>query len=747
MPKPDRLALLIGINDYRSAAKGRRLSRKPRTRDTWRNLNGAVNDVFAMQELLTSSYGFDPVRVVVLTDREAGRTAILGAIEACLIAPSGPDAEAVFYFSGHGSRVLNSLSDEPDGMDESIVPWDSSAGALDIRDKELARLFHRVLDRGARLTAIFDSCHSGSAARGLAAKGRSLPASTEDAADPPLPGPTPEERGALVLSAAQDHELAFESFDECGQLRGAFSTALLSALGTGDPSESAEATFLRARARLHTATVRQQPVLAGPPDRLLSPLFGGSKRAGRRRNQVAVQRIGLDGTVLVQGGWIQCLRVGSELRPRHRPGEEARQRLRVTRVLGPFAAEARPLGPGRDAKRVRGTAAGELLEVTNWVVGMEADLEVWIPEVGGQWPAALGFARRLRRLLASTGVRWLEDPFDAPEADALVWEDEEWRLLQAGGEEVSLGHTPDPTSVASRLGRTPGPGCVFVFLPVSTSLADRLRFGKRFAGHSVAPAPDRSRAHYHLACRLAEKEVELSWVRNSAGSVDRRTAEIDLPARGDWHPLGRKSLPILKEEARRLARLRAWLTLEPPADSGFTYRLRIVREPGGEAVDGGVLFGGDEYSFVLQAREEDLESGVTPRYVYVISLDGWGEMRLLFPRGVHGAVENRFPLLTAEGRLPNEIRLGRRSRFTVTQPYGSDVYMLLTTETPIPNPMVIEGSGVRHRSLRGASPLERLLALRGARRRGPESISTPPTWSLQGMSFRTQKAPGPEDRE
>ena len=52
-------------------------------------------------------------------------------------------------------------------LDETIVPADAASGAFDIRDKEIARLCNQVVDKGILLTAIFDSCHSGSIARGF----------------------------------------------------------------------------------------------------------------------------------------------------------------------------------------------------------------------------------------------------------------------------------------------------------------------------------------------------------------------------------------------------------------------------------------------------------------------------------------------------------------------------------------------------------------------------------------------------
>jgi Caspase domain len=229
-------ALLIGINDYSASGLP--------------SLSGAVNDVQAMRELLVARYGFE---VVVLTDRAATREAILRAIATQLTGENN-----FFYYAGHGSQVRNSRSDEPDQLDESIVAAD--AARADIRDKELRRLFNRILDRGARLTVMIDACHSGSGARGAHTHVRGVAPDLRDVADASEAGPRPEDRGALVLSASQDFDDADETRDERKQIHGAFTLAWLRALR---PDEPANTTFARARAILQATKPYQHPVLAG----------------------------------------------------------------------------------------------------------------------------------------------------------------------------------------------------------------------------------------------------------------------------------------------------------------------------------------------------------------------------------------------------------------------------------------------------------------------------------------------------
>lgn len=63
-----------------------------------------------------------------------------------------------FHFSGHGGSVRDLNGDEADGMDETILPIDHDR-AGQIIDDEIHDVMVRPLQKGVRLTAIFDSCH------------------------------------------------------------------------------------------------------------------------------------------------------------------------------------------------------------------------------------------------------------------------------------------------------------------------------------------------------------------------------------------------------------------------------------------------------------------------------------------------------------------------------------------------------------------------------------------------------------
>ncbi|HEX7152513.1 MAG TPA: caspase family protein [Thermoanaerobaculia bacterium] len=323
-------ALLVGINDYSASTLPVQSDAPDRG---WPSLLGAVNDVTTLRELLLAR----DFEVVSLTDQQATRRAIVGQLERLARTVRRGDV-VFFYFAGHGSQVRNSRSDEADGLDESLVPADSRRGGADIRDKELRRLFNRILDHGAKLTVMIDSCHSGSGARG---RTRAIARDERDVADAAPYGPYPEDRGALVIAAAQDYDRAGEVPDADGKMRGAFTWAWLRALRDAQPNEAAVETFLRAQARLRGETPLQEPVLAGNDTARQTPFLG--ERPAARRSVVAVEQVQRDGTVVLQGGWANGLVPGDDV-----------QGVRVTKLLGPGRSEGI-----READAPR---AGELLE-------------------------------------------------------------------------------------------------------------------------------------------------------------------------------------------------------------------------------------------------------------------------------------------------------------------------------------------------------------------------------------------------
>ena len=146
-----RKALLIGINYFNQ--KGQ--------------LRGCINDVRNMSTYLNGNFGYAREDMVILTDDQQNpmsqptKANIIRAMH-WLVKDAQRNDSLFFHYSGHGGQTPDLDGDEEDGYDEVIYPVDFRAVGH-IVDDEMHRIMVQSLQPGVRLTAIFDSCHSGSA--------------------------------------------------------------------------------------------------------------------------------------------------------------------------------------------------------------------------------------------------------------------------------------------------------------------------------------------------------------------------------------------------------------------------------------------------------------------------------------------------------------------------------------------------------------------------------------------------------
>lgn len=120
-----------------------------------------------MSTYLFESFGYKREDMVILTDDQQNpmsqptKQNILRAMH-WLVKDARPNDSLFFHFSGHGGQTKDLDGDEPDGYDEVIYPVDFRTNGH-IVDDEMHRIMITPLQAGVRLTAIFDSCHSGTA--------------------------------------------------------------------------------------------------------------------------------------------------------------------------------------------------------------------------------------------------------------------------------------------------------------------------------------------------------------------------------------------------------------------------------------------------------------------------------------------------------------------------------------------------------------------------------------------------------
>lgn len=750
-PSQTKRALLVGINHYKPeetgelspppsagvevTASARRTV--PKGRGTWMNLDGCINDVEVVRDLLVSRFGFAAANVRLLSDSGATRNGILNAIRTTFIESASAGDELFFMYAGHGSQVVNSKSSEPDKKDETIVPADACKGTPDIRDKEIKNIFNEVLDKGVVLTMVFDCCHSGSIARGMPRpeKTRFLEADPRDIADPESAGPGPEERGALVLSAAQDMQLAAEASDENDLPHGAFSLALIKVLRTADVREPVDRLFARVKAIMQSEGRTQEPVMAGPADRRHKGLFGGGAGLTAGALTVPVLRVDDNGRVLLLGGLALGLAPGCELKQSGNTAGSPRVRLSITNVSALNKCEAKII-EGSTAQ----VAPGDVFEVDRWTSSSASGLRVWM----APHPPADGELAKLASIVAgmTEPCTIVEDPTETSPGSTLAWDGKGWVLSSHNGRSLALGRTPSAKTIGTFV-REYG-GSLFVNYPPPALLRQELEKTIGTPSSTVRSAAAPGNAHYLLVGRHAGNEFSFAWILPNVSRKD--SGRYPLPIRTDWIGAGesrqglQRTAKHLSDFAQRIEKIRGWLLVDPPPDGGrFPFQLALRNSRTGELKAGGEIFDRESYGLVLRADSARLTEPVDRRYVYVFALDSYGNCTLLFPRAGTGNIENRIPY-ESSGSTPAEILLGRPVLFSVGPPYGLDTYVLLTSEQAIPDPDGLAFEGVRTRGDQSASPLANLFMSIGGATRGPQPI-TPADWSLQRMFIRSSRAP------
>jgi hypothetical protein len=459
-------ALLIGINLYEPAGtkaqhpagcQGGRCDLP-----VFKDLNGPINDVAAMRDLLSSpKFGFAPQNITVLTNpdlpatqllfgkvaaSETSHDGLLAVMRKYLVDLPSPGDTVVFYYAGHGSLRVNSkgnklammVDGKPSHADSTLVPSDAWKGIHDVRDRETTAIFNAALDKGIKLTVLLDSCHSGSFTRGVEMgpqyTERSLGYDPVDVNEAPEllpsgePKPAPSQRKtnpALIFSAAQQDQTAKERVfgDTPGaSSHGAFTVALIKALQSLPANAPASVVYRQVRATIEGEGVGDQmPSIDASAARLSQPLFGGEK-SDSGKTRAAVIGADDDGKVWLDAGQLSGIDVGSEFTSIAKDDQGRLIKLRVESLEGITHSMAKVVLPLK-AK----VAAGQVFELTKWVPREVDTLHFWT------WPPSLSQAaiQSVADQIKASGFKPVEDPVEQPWTDMLAWNGSEWELRHA----------------------------------------------------------------------------------------------------------------------------------------------------------------------------------------------------------------------------------------------------------------------------------------------------------------------------
>jgi hypothetical protein len=141
-----KYAILVGIN----------------YKNTNYQLNGCINDIQDMKDVLMKQYGFSVNCILTLTDESIIRPTrdniikSFKRIQDIARIRNHIIQELWFVYSGHGTWSVDLNGDEVDRRDERIVSMDIKT----ISDDELNGLF-KTFSQDMKVVSIFDSCYSG----------------------------------------------------------------------------------------------------------------------------------------------------------------------------------------------------------------------------------------------------------------------------------------------------------------------------------------------------------------------------------------------------------------------------------------------------------------------------------------------------------------------------------------------------------------------------------------------------------
>ncbi len=351
-PRGTKRALLISIDEYRY--------------DHWK-LNGCQNDLALMYGALTGKFGFAKENVALLRNDDATRQGILDAFQQLVDATERDDI-VVIHYAGHGSQKPDEDGDEPDGMDETIVPIDSGRDPdenRDITDDEIHVFLKQLAEKTAYTTLVFDCCHSGTITRDtFGGRTRSVESETREglprrSVDPAHttrstgdPGPSGwfslSDRYVLIAGCA-DKELSAEK-KEGPDTFGALTLYLSKELEKAGPGTTYRDVFEGLRGRVTANRAEQNPQMEGRLDR---EVFG--VRDIEPMRYIGVKARAGD-VVTLRGGAAHGLTVGSKWAVYPRGATEATgDALGEVEIasVGPVESEAKILEGSPDAGSIQ----------------------------------------------------------------------------------------------------------------------------------------------------------------------------------------------------------------------------------------------------------------------------------------------------------------------------------------------------------------------------------------------------------
>jgi len=221
-------------------------------------LAGCIDDIVNMRNVLIDAYGWQDSNIFMLRDDDRSRLPTKANILyylTQLIAMSSASDLLWVHYSGHGTQIPSSNSDEPDKLDECIVPCNYNTAGI-ITDNEL---YDILKNAKCKMMILFDSCFSGTGCdlqysiNYNAGKITKTVNNSKKIADTNI----------IMISGCQDSQTSADAYDNMAKESvGAFTQTLLEVLRANDHTISLLPLYTQLCAKLRAYGFTQIPVLS-----------------------------------------------------------------------------------------------------------------------------------------------------------------------------------------------------------------------------------------------------------------------------------------------------------------------------------------------------------------------------------------------------------------------------------------------------------------------------------------------------
>ena len=704
-----KYALLIGVNDYISSDTSK--NHPPLAHTYIKKLTCAVNDVNAINEIIKARYDFNSENIVTLLNKEATsdeiQLALFDMIERCQ-----KGDVFFFYFAGHGSQIKNTLSAEPDKMDETIVPVDGLYKGKEIRDKQIAVILQSFINKGILVTSIMECCHSGSMARGMDFEIQKIEASKESIADDKV-YPKPEKNGALILGACQDFQeekaRLFPYPD--GPRYSLFTKAFMEVMKKNDANISARDLINAINVQYKNWGDPLVASIAGNDERLNQPIFGGVN-ASSGSNHIVVQKIMPDKSIILQGGSVLGLEEGVELTNENKT-------LKIEIVKSDLSSSTAKviLGNPLDVK------SGSFFSISRYAYSGQNKLQVCAPMLSMKRKEFFQLINQLNQMIVTKNLIQVNE-INAPVTYWLYFNNSQW-YLHEGKNETALGSKLNINSLSNLIqsGKT-----IRVQLPVYAIMFNNIKsvIDEQYSCVNISPMEN---SDYTLSGTLVNHDLNYKLLKTNADT----SCSNEYPLQSDFYlidtTLENKTSIKICADLYKLSRIKSWLNIESGNDEAkFPYSLVLKNSATKEYLQSGNVMVGDNYQLCLQ-QDAGIKNpdSIQQRYIYVFAIGSDGSIVLLYPNHA-GNIENYFPINRKD--LIEEIPV----IINVDPPSGINHIFFLTSFEAITNPQMISQQGISTKS-GTLNPLEVLINNMNAKTRSVETIKAPDQWSIQKIKL------------